>query len=347
MSWIRIGKINLVLIITILVLVELGSSLIYYQRKAAEYHPLATLWLVQKVANRIDSYIALEAVSDTPRFDFDQIFLNPKPGIEQNFNNYLLNEYKNYFQDFANLVQSNNTKAVVLWSPKNKNEATNQAYENFFSKLADQHNIDFISNQQLLEYERDEVFLIPYDHHPTRYANKKIALSVNRYIHEIRPQNKPGFKCENISGMFAPNVEQVWQIKPEVPYMMSTDKFGFRKSRADDYNVAKPVALLLGDSFTFGPYLSYYDTYPGILQKLLPEWNIINGAVSAFSIRSELAVLQDNISCLQPSLIVLQVMDNDLITGMTNARYNDYNFRGEVLELSPVEKEFYEYIKDR
>jgi carbamoyltransferase len=38
---------------------------------------------------------------------------------------------------------------------------------------------------------------------------------------------------------------------------------------------------------------------------------------------------------------------HDLITGMTNARYNDYNFRGEVLELSPVEKAFYEYIKDR
>ena len=61
----------------------------------------------------------------------------------------------------------------------------------------------------------------------------------------------------------------------------------------------KPSILIAGDSFTFGPYLPFYDSYPSILQRKLINWNIINAGVSSFAIRSEANIIKKNLEKFQ------------------------------------------------
>ena len=130
----------------------------------------------------------------------------------------------------------------------------------------------------------------------------------------------------------------------EVEY--STDEYGFRNTQIDSYNKNLPNIFIIGDSFTFGPYMSFHDSYPGALNRNLKDWNVINGGVSGFSIRSEYNLLNDSIECLNPSLIVLQVSNND-IHGMTNMQYNEYNYKSETLKLTDEELEFYKFLENK
>jgi len=104
--------------------------------------------------------------------------------------------------------------------------------------------------------------------------------------------------------------------------------------------------MVVGDSFSFGPYLPYYDTYPSVLSRMLQDVNVINAGVPGFSIRSELRLLKKNVKCLKPSLIVLQVLDNDL-KEVSSMKYNLYNFSRDIIDMSHEEKRFLDYLKER
>jgi hypothetical protein len=343
MKSIKLILINIFITTFLLLIIEATSSIFYYYKNGFT-RSFASVWLVKKISNRFDQYRALSVVSKRPKFNFREIIVSPKNNVEKKFGAYSLSSYEKNFSKFIFETKENNIPIVILWLPTLTNIDTNNFFENYFKQISKKNKVDFISMKYLLKKKKNEIFLTPYDNHYTRFANNIISDKLNDYISSKNFSNKKNFICDDIKGMWAQNKYEIWDIIPSVPYALSTDEFGFRKTNVKDHDRSKKTLITIGDSFTFGPYLPYHDTYPSSLhRKLNGEWNIINGGVSGFGIRSELDLLKDNFECLKPDLIILQVLDND-IENITNAKYNEYNWKGEVLDLTKEEKTFYNYL---
>ena len=62
-----------------------------------------------------------------------------------------------------------------------------------------------------------------------------------------------------------------------------TDEFGLRISKNNKKTTGAKNILIFGDSFTFGVGLNYQDTYVGLLEKKIKEYNFYNFAVGSYS----------------------------------------------------------------
>ncbi|MDB4861077.1 hypothetical protein OAI01_05870 [Alphaproteobacteria bacterium] len=338
--------INILITIFFLLIVEMLIATFYFYKYNSMSYFSASSWLTTKIANEIDRSIALKIAGKRVLIDIDQVLFDPKNTNEKNFSNFLLNSYENHFQKFYDLVNEHNLNLVVLYIPNSNSNKINKNYDNFFKDVANKNKINYISMYELLNIKREDIFLVPYNGHLTRFTNNQIARKINEYIKIKNINKQKSFICEDIKGKFQPNKSQLYLTIPEGPYYLITDEYGFRNTQIESYNKNFPNIFIIGDSFTFGPYMSFHDSYPGALNRNLKDWNVINGGVSSFSIRSEYNLLKDNIECLSPSLIVLQVSNND-IYGMTNKQYNEYNYKSEVLQLTNEEIEFYKYLESK
>ena len=343
MSWIKVTVVNITMIIGIFVLLEFGASTVYFHKYASAAHGSSLIWLIDAVARKIDKKIAM--AEERKRFDADQVLMNPQNTIEEQFAKFLFNEYENEFAKLVSNLKKDNTPLLILWLPTNTHEEVNRFYNQYFETISSRYGVEFLSGMKLLNEPREHIFLEPYNGHLTRYANLLIADQLTLKINAQQFERKKSFVCEDIQGMWEANTKEIWPIIPEVPYLLTTDDFGFRSSLPHEkkFNHASTI-LIAGDSFTFGPYLSSYDTYPAHLDRKLETFSIINGGVSSFSIRSERALIEKNLKCVNPTLVILQVLDND-ISGMAVAKYNEYNFKGEVLDVPAVEQLFYDSIR--
>jgi hypothetical protein len=74
------------------------------------------------------------------------------------------------------------------------------------------------------------------------------------------------------------------QFKTSFPIVnVYTDEFGMRVGKNHITKKNKDNILVFGDSFTFGVGLEYEDTFIGILQKKLSDFNFYNHAVGSYS----------------------------------------------------------------
>lgn len=347
MNWIRVGVINIVVLIGILLTIELISAAFYFYKSATVNNTFSTVWLVKGIAGKIDRFIARSSIEggELPRYNADSILIYPKNPTEEAFGKYLFREYEKEFSALSNKLKKSGIPLWIFWLPTNKSADINNFYLQYFETLATKYKLKFISGKELLGTSREYIFLEPYNGHLTRYANLLISDLLSSELKKEKVVKKNSFKCTNIRGMFGVNKNELWPIIPEVPYLMTTDEFGFRSSLPEQRaSKEKPTILIAGDSFTFGPHLSSYDTYPAHLARKLNSFNIINGGVFSFSLRSERALIEQNLKCLNPNIVILQVLDND-IPGMAVAKYNGFNFKGEVLKIPDVEKKFYESLR--
>jgi hypothetical protein len=339
-SWIKIILINFLITIFILLLIEGFSASIYYYKHGHPNGRLASVWAVERVSKKIDRLIALKSSKSYPRIS-DELIMNPESKVEKNLKDYLIKEYEKEFSSLVNFLNVRSIPLVVLWIPTPKSKKINNFYEQFFKNISEKNNLDFITMKNFIDKPSWSIFMEPYNGHLTRYANHLISEELNKLISKNNYYTRKSFKCKDINGVWSSQTNEIWDIIPEVPYALTTDKFGFRQTSNREYSEKKPSILIAGDSFTFGPYLPFYDTYPSILQRKLSNWNIINSGVASFSIRSEANIIKKNLDCINPTLVVLQVLDNDL-TGTAIAEYNRYNYLDEIRTIPVIEQKYYD-----
>lgn len=70
--------------------------------------------------------------------------------------------------------------------------------------------------------------------------------------------------------------------------------------------------LLLGDSFTFGLNTHDVDTWATFLAERLPRHEIVNAGVPGYTIVQEAALFAERAKYVEPEVVVLQVLFNDL-----------------------------------
>src|SRR5262245_47270071 len=70
--------------------------------------------------------------------------------------------------------------------------------------------------------------------------------------------------------------------------------------------------VVLGDSFTFGEEVSDTETYPHLLQELLPTVEVINLGVHGYGHDQMLVLFREEGSKYEPSLVVLGFVASDM-----------------------------------
>ena len=334
---------NLIIIFILFTLIELIAARAFFYRNAV-YHSFSTNWLIDGVAKVIDRKAAQNIGNTNKDFDLDRIFLYPESEIETKFRNYLVTRYEKTFQNVINQANKDGAEVLVFWTPTRKSLDKNLVYEDYFEQLAKKTGTNFLSMRDLLLENEDYVFMLPYDDHLTRFSNHIIADRLTSFINTNITYKRKGFNCSDITGSYNPNTSALWPVLPEIPYIMSTDEFGFRKTQQNSYDINNHNIIILGPSFTFGPYLSFYDTYPSILSRQNKNWNVINAGVAGIGLESSESLLKKNSKCLNPAIIVIQVVSADIKKSAVT-EYNQNNFLGETLNIPDIEKSFYQSVQ--
>lgn len=125
---------------------------------------------------------------------------------------------------------------------------------------------------------------------------------------------------EHVGYRLEPNVREVVSRPGAYRYTWSTNGQGFRGD--DDYAIPKPAGtrrvLMIGDSFTFGMGVDNDRTASSRLQGALrivcgdPRIEVINAGVPSYGTSQELKTLEKFGLPLEPDVVVLGVVSNDL-----------------------------------
>lgn len=120
-------------------------------------------------------------------------------------------------------------------------------------------------------------------------------------------------------GYFAPGQDREILFPGQEPYAVKTNALGFRDVgsviTAENLKQGKRV-LCIGDSNTFGLFVSDRDTYPYRLQTLLgagyPQVKVLNAGIGGTSIHDNLDYLVRKGLEIAPDLVVINFSTNDL-----------------------------------
>jgi len=100
--------------------------------------------------------------------------------------------------------------------------------------------------------------------------------------------------------------------------LIETNSLGYRNPEVPKKEIGEKTAtriLFLGDSITFQDYLNEEDTFVRRVEKQARQegrdWETINAAVGAISLKTELAILQETGMGLRPDVVVLGFYLND------------------------------------
>ncbi len=124
----------------------------------------------------------------------------------------------------------------------------------------------------------------------------------------------------------------------------STSKYGFREF--GDLNTKKTKILVIGDSFTYGRYISDGKMYYDYLKEKNPNLEIFAYGGEGYGTLQEYMILDKYIDLIKPDLILWQFCDNDIINNShelesesnihNNHMVRPYYIKGKVYMLYPA-----------
>ena len=159
------------------------------------------------------------------------------------------------------------------------------------------------------------------------------------------PKGLFDFRAPQGAGLYPPNrtLRMALGVRP---YTVQTNSLGFR---GPEIQIPKPQGttriIALGDSITDGFYVDNPDTYPSRLEQALREAGVhaevINAARGGASIDLEYAILRQFCIQLQPDLVLLTFVTNDIddIRGLSRQQLISRDYYGNPLEQAAIESE--------
>ena len=337
---------SIVPLIVLFVILEIIFRCIFFQMKGDDL--FAVISAVSSAKRKILEWKTSKHIQRIGIYDRAEDVLFTDKGAS------LLNEFKDHYEEeFKNLVSESkkiDSKLIMVYIPSDdyhKEQDKRDICRSFYRILAAKHNIDYIDlTAEFMKYPVSEVTLLPQNGHLSRFGNKIVARRIAEHVKKYKDY-RSSFSNEKrpiVMGDLKGNISETWQIEPDMPYRVITNKQGFRMDR----NIAFPRKiqriLVLGDSYTFGPYLPNYHTYPYFLEKELENCEVINAGVAGYTIDDEVSLLQEKAKYVEPDIIILQVLDNDL-TDLFYFSRNIFDRKRKKHTPSRAELEFFEAIK--
>ncbi len=323
------------------IFMEASLRVIYYQKSEPE--PLCVMKVYKNLRKGYLQRAAQKKAGDMA-FSKDHLrFLYSEVGKD------LLAELKTRYEDeFKKLrdeLSKDNVHLVMLYLPHYAYWNTHMPdSREFFKGLAERSGVDFIDmTDELLYYGIEQVTLLPEDHHLSRFGNQIIARRLSGYLKDLE-SHRSALKFHErpvLLGDERPGFHDLSPWDKRMPFILRTNAQGLRM----DYDLAFPKTqqrvLVLGDSYTFGPYLENAHTFPAILDRKLEHAEVINAGHGGYTISHESSLYFERAQYSEPDIVVLQVLDNDL-EGLVYIHENQYDRHGKARTPTTAERAFLE-----
>ncbi|MBU1863210.1 MAG: SGNH/GDSL hydrolase family protein [Candidatus Omnitrophica bacterium] len=224
-------------------------------------------------------------------------------------------KYETVFHEFVTACKEINTLLFVLYIPSQ--ESSRKVSRAFFERLVRKYTIPYLDvTEPLSIYEPETVYLLPEDTHLSRFSNQVLARLLKDFITPYI-NHRSGVQYTSrpaLLGDLKPNDNSIWTIKEELPYRVITNRQGLRRKEEVSFPRSSELTrvLCIGDSVTFCPYLSNHDCYPQLLEKSIDGVEVINAGNAGYTICDEFSYLMERGKYVEPDIIILQVLDNDL-----------------------------------
>ena len=306
----KLISINLLILSFFLLFSEIGAR-IFLSRK--QFDELAIFRLTKKVRIffikrkynvKNNSGIDLECIEDNILKNNKKLILNLK------------SKYEIGFKKFIELSKPHDL--VIMYLPSYKSDL----HKNYFKSLAEKNNLIFLDYSQKIRVSDDinTWSLLPIDGHISRYGNYIVAENLHKFalsfLKEDSQKNvKKVFDPKLVKTSLTKNQAKIWSEDISLSYKVFTNSNGFRNRENIDKN-SKHV-VVYGDSFTFGPYLPNHDTFTAIANRMNSKENksnkiqFLNAGLNSSTIFHQIETLKLSKN-LNPDLIILQVLDNDI-----------------------------------
>ena len=292
------------------VLAEIGARCWYYQTRT-EY-PLAWVHVYEHLL-RLKAKQEYLAMGPWDKQKHYADFYNA-PEMEESRKAHF-RKYEAIFQELIARCKESDAVLIVLYIPSS--ETGRVASRAYFEKLVKKYRVPYLDVTGVLSRCSSSVtHLLPENGHLSRFGNQltadQLALFLRPFLNhrsQIHYADRP-----KLLGDLRPNDSSIWRIEPDLPYRVVTNSQGLRRKGNVSFPTSrvKPRLLCLGDSFTFGPYMNNHDCYPQLLEGRLKNIDAINAGVAGYTICDELSYFEERGKYLEPDLVLLQVVDNDL-----------------------------------
>lgn len=331
-------------LVVLVIILEIFARCVYFQMKST--HPIALVGCFDDIRNKIFRKIAEDRVKKKGITKEDFALLYTDVGSD------LLGEFKRlYAQEFQLLLNEVNAiqaKFVMLYLPSGdyKSSKTLEISLAFFADLAKRYHVDFVDmTDEFWKYPVDTVTLLPEDGHLSRFGNKLIVEKLAEHLKQYEQYRSPVHFEERpkLLGDQPPNYNNLCSFVPHMQYPWITNKQGFRMDYDLEFPKIQQRILVLGDSYTFGPLLYNFHTYPALLDKKMDKAQVINAGVEGYTITDETSLFVERAKYVEPDIVVLQVLDNDLL-GFFYFKQNEFDRKRRVRKPSAKEMEFIQKV---
>ena len=361
---------GVITIVVFAIVLELGLRVLLYQRYVPNPVALQHTYIV--VRDRVQKWLLHQEVKRTgKKIDYSYRDLSEMTGIHydrdpasmrEELVQYLYKEpgkqllaefHKNYellFAQIANEAKSAGREILIMYLPMGRPEREEKSARSFYSKLAAKYNAGYLDvSDRLKSYKGQYTRLVPQDNHLSRFGNiivaEELAKSLKKYDGHRSTHQYPDHERPEVMGDKEANSKRILDHLPNMAYREVINAQGFRMVKDLSFSKTQQRILVLGDSYTEGPFLPNYHTYCGFLTDIFPDKDIINAGVGSYSIQDQAELYMDRARYAEADMIVLQVLDND-ISDMFYF-YRNFNNRAKI-KYKPTEKElqFFELVKN-
>ncbi len=340
---------SIIPLIMLLLVVEFTLRAVFYQKYAG--HALAIAHGISKIRVHLNRVRAEKEMTDiAEELGFQDEELAPKEIWEALYRELYTEcgkellakfqtEYEEHFKTLVNETDSISSKLVVLYLPSDDYTGValhrRDISRNFYHQLTQKYNLEYIDlTEEFSQYPVDRITLLPENGHLSRFGNKIVVENSSTVIDKYtnyRSQHTFNRRPE-LFGDLTPAMNTIWNFMPTMPYPVITNAQGLRMEYDLTFPKQRQRILILGDSYTFGPYLPNHHCYPNLLDKKYPEKEIINAGIAGYTILDELALFTERAKYVEPDITILQVLDNDL--------YGFFYFQKNLFDRNKQQKQF-------
>ena len=334
---------SLITLLGFLLLSELLLELAYFHYTARS--PLAWVTVYNVLTDRLAAkkeFKKLKLIEDIPENTFQALWTPLGKDVLKEFSQ----RYEDEFDRLANEAKQVRTKLIVVYIPTvdySNNDCSHHLYNrSFYRNLCQKQNLDFLDLTNVFSsYDPTDLTLLPENGHFSRFGNKIIARELSEFLkkyNHYRSQISFDERPMLLGDLRHPGTCEIVE-NPYYPYRLTINNQGFRMQYDLSFPKEKQRILILGDSFTYGPWVHDIHTYPYLLQKIFPDKEIINAGKAGYTISDELSLFSEAAKYVEPDITVLQVLDNDLY-GLFYFKMIAFDRKRRIFEPSEVEKSF-------
>lgn len=263
--------------------------------------------------------------------------------------------YEEHFTALVRDVGSVHSRLIVVYIPSGEYRSKQEimaATRQFYHTLCQRHKVDILDlTDEFMKHPTELVTLLPQNEHLSRFGNRVVAEAIACHIRAHLGDYRSAYRCADTDrskrfGDLQPDNDRIWEYPATMPYFVDVNSQGLRLDYDITFPKTKQRIVILGDSFTFGPFLENHDTFPGMLRKLVPEREFVNAGVCGYTITDEASLFAARAKYLEPDITILQVLDNDLY-GLFYFKQNEFDRQGRTFQPSEKQRAFLKALRGK